>query len=63
MSTHRYTIQAVIYPGTYLCLNSVALSDEVIYIKELDPGTTRAIFHQASRYISEEELRQYFYAD
>jgi len=37
--------------------------DEVIYIKELDPGTTRAIFHQASRYISEEELRQYFYAD
>jgi len=24
MSTHRYTIQAVIYPGTYLCLNSVA---------------------------------------
>lgn len=29
--------------------------------KELDKGTLRAIFNQASRYISESELRPYFY--
>ena len=29
--------------------------------KELDRGTLRAIFNQASRYISESELRPYFY--
>lgn len=28
---------------------------------ELDPGTLRAIFRQASRFISEQELRQHFY--
>ena len=31
--------------------------------KELDTGTLRAIFRQASRYISSEELRPYFYTD
>ena len=31
--------------------------------KELDAGTLRAIFRQASRYIPREELRSYFYAD
>jgi len=30
---------------------------------ELDTGTTRAILRQAGRYIPEEELRLYFYAD
>ncbi len=29
---------------------------------ELDPGTLRAIFRQASRFISEDELRPYFYS-
>lgn len=29
--------------------------------KELDKGTLRAIFNQASRYISETELMPYFY--
>lgn len=29
--------------------------------RELDTGTLRAIFRQASRYISSEELRPYFY--
>jgi len=29
--------------------------------KELDKGTLRAIFRQATRYISEEELMPYFY--
>lgn len=31
--------------------------------KELDKGTLRAIYRQASRYIPEEELRRYFYTD
>jgi predicted RNA binding protein YcfA (HicA-like mRNA interferase family) len=30
--------------------------------KELDKGTLRAIFRQASRYISEEELKSHFYS-
>lgn len=28
---------------------------------ELDPGTVRAIFRHASRFISEQDLRPYFY--
>lgn len=31
--------------------------------KELDKGTLKAIYRQASRYIPEEELRRYFYTD
>jgi predicted RNA binding protein YcfA (HicA-like mRNA interferase family) len=31
--------------------------------KELDRGTLRAIFNQASKYISEIELIPYFYSD
>ncbi len=31
--------------------------------RELDPGTTRAIFTQASAYVSEDELRPHFFAD
>ena len=30
--------------------------------RELDIGTLRAIFRQASRFISEEQLRPYFYS-
>jgi len=30
---------------------------------ELDAGTLRAVFRQASRYIAEDELRPRFYAD
>lgn len=30
---------------------------------ELDTGTLRAIFRQASQYIAESELRPYFYSD
>ncbi|UCH35363.1 MAG: type II toxin-antitoxin system HicA family toxin [Armatimonadota bacterium] len=30
---------------------------------ELDPGTLRAIFRQASQYIPENELRPHFYSD
>lgn len=31
--------------------------------RELDTGTTRAILRQASRFVPEDELRPYFYAD
>ena len=31
--------------------------------RELDTGTCRAIFRQASEYISEEALAKYFYVD
>jgi predicted RNA binding protein YcfA (HicA-like mRNA interferase family) len=31
--------------------------------RELDKGTLRAIFRQASRYIPEEELRPHFYTE
>jgi len=31
--------------------------------KELDKGTLRAVFRQALRYITEEQLRSHFYAD
>jgi predicted RNA binding protein YcfA (HicA-like mRNA interferase family) len=31
--------------------------------KEIDTGTLRAIYNQASRYIAPEELRKYFYSE
>lgn len=31
--------------------------------KELDRGTVRAILNQASKYITETEIRKYFYTD
>jgi len=31
--------------------------------EELDRGTLRAVFQQASRYIAEDDLRPYFYTD
>lgn len=31
--------------------------------KEIDKGTLKAIFKQASRFVSEEELRRQFYTD
>ena len=31
--------------------------------KEIDKGTLRAIFNQASKYISESELRPHFYGE
>ena len=31
--------------------------------QEIDRGTLKAIFNQASRYISEDKLREHFYAE
>jgi len=33
------------------------------YHRELDTGTLRAIFRQATRYITDDKLRPYFYTD
>jgi predicted RNA binding protein YcfA (HicA-like mRNA interferase family) len=30
---------------------------------ELDPGTLKAVFNQAARYIPQEEMRSHFYSD
>lgn len=47
-------------------VRSLGGSREVLTIpnhKELDKGTLRAIFVQATRFISENELRKFFYSD
>ncbi|HEY4524596.1 MAG TPA: type II toxin-antitoxin system HicA family toxin [Candidatus Paceibacterota bacterium] len=31
--------------------------------KEIDVGTARAVFNQASRFVPEKELRRYFYTE
>ena len=31
--------------------------------RELDPGTLRAIFRQATRFVPEDELRRHFYTE
>jgi len=31
--------------------------------KEIDKGTLKAIFRQASKYVSEEDLKNHFYSD
>jgi hypothetical protein len=35
----------------------------IVAHKELDVGTLYAIFHQACRYIPENQLREFFYTD
>jgi predicted RNA binding protein YcfA (HicA-like mRNA interferase family) len=52
--------------GSHVKLRRISLAGEkqILTIprhQELDTGTLRAIFRQASRYISSEELRPYFY--
>lgn len=45
-------------------VREVADSRQVLTVPlhtELDPGTTRTIFRQASRFIAEEDLRPHFY--
>ena len=47
-------------------VRSLEGSREVLTIpnhKELDKGTSRAIFVQATRFIPENELRKFFYSD
>ena len=54
--------------GSHIKLRRIGRAGEkqtltVVTHKELDTGTLHAIFRQASRYISEEQLRKYFYSE
>jgi len=46
-----------------LLKNNVKQSVTIPNHKEIDRGTLKAIIRQASKYISEEELKNQFYAD
>jgi predicted RNA binding protein YcfA (HicA-like mRNA interferase family) len=60
-----FGFQQVSQRGSHVKLvREVAEARQVLTIPlhaELDPGTLRAIFRQASRFISEPELRPHFY--
>lgn len=60
-----FGFQQVSQRGSHVKLvREAAGSREVLTVPlhtELDPGTLRAIFRQASRFISEPELRPHFY--
>lgn len=61
----RFGFQQVSQRGSHAKLvREVAGVRQVLTVPlhaELDPGTLRAIFRQASRFISEPELRPHFY--
>ena len=60
-----FGFQQVSQRGSHVKLiREVAETRQILTIPlhaELDPGTLRAIFRQASRFISERELRPHFY--
>lgn len=62
---HGLGFQQVSQRGSHVKLvREVAGTRQVLTVplhSELDSGTLRAIFRQVSRFISEEELRPYFY--
>ena len=62
---HGFGFQQVSQRGSHVKLaREVAGTRQVLTIPlhtELDSGTLRAVFRQASRFISEEELRPHFY--
>jgi predicted RNA binding protein YcfA (HicA-like mRNA interferase family) len=62
---HGFGFQQVSQRGSHVKLvREVAEARQVLTIPlhaELDPGTLRAIFRQAGRFISEPELRPHFY--
>lgn len=54
--------------GSHVKLRRISPSGETQTLtvprhRELDTGTLRAIVRQAGRYISDDELRSYFYTD
>ena len=54
--------------GSHVKLRRIGLSGEKQTLtiprhKEIDTGTLRAIFRQASQYVAEEDLRPYFFSD
>lgn len=60
-----FGFQQVSQRGSHVKLvREVAGSRQVLTVPlhtELDPGTLRAIFRQASRFIAEQDLRPHFY--
>jgi predicted RNA binding protein YcfA (HicA-like mRNA interferase family) len=60
-----FGFQQVSQRGSHVKLvREVAESHQVLTVPlhtELDPGTLRAIFRQASRFIAEQDLRPHFY--
>ncbi|MBX3320044.1 MAG: type II toxin-antitoxin system HicA family toxin [Nitrospira sp.] len=63
----RFGFQSVSQRGSHVKLvREVAGTRQVLTVPlhpELDPGTARAIFRQASRFISETELHPHFYSE
>ena len=64
----EFDFVAVSQRGSHLKLARTTKDDgkQILTIpdhKELDRGTLLAIYRQSLRYISEEELRSYFYTD
>jgi predicted RNA binding protein YcfA (HicA-like mRNA interferase family) len=64
----RFGFKVISQRGSHAKLRRVLNSDTqqtltVPFHEELDKGTLKAIFRQASRYIPEEKLRPYFYSD
>jgi predicted RNA binding protein YcfA (HicA-like mRNA interferase family) len=54
--------------GSHIKLRRISSAGEkqtltIVAHKELDVGTLYAIFHQACRYIPENQLREFFYTD
>jgi predicted RNA binding protein YcfA (HicA-like mRNA interferase family) len=61
-----FGFQQVSQRGSHIKLvREVAETRQVLTVplhSELDPGTLRAIFRQASRFIAEQDLRLHFYS-
>ncbi len=62
-----FNFKIIAQKGSYVKLHRrVNKLDQTLTIpnhKELNKGTVKAIFNQTSKYITETELRKYFYTD
>lgn len=63
----RFGFAVVSTRGSHVKLQRLWLGEKQILTvpdhPTLDPGTSRAIFRQASRYIDSNELKNYFYSE
>jgi len=64
----RFNFSVIGQKGSHVKLKRVTSNDlkqtlTVPKHKELDKGTIRAIYNQALRYISENDLRKHFYSE
>jgi predicted RNA binding protein YcfA (HicA-like mRNA interferase family) len=63
----HFGFQVIAQTGSHVKLRRISPDDikqtlTILRHKELDTGTLRAILRQSSRYISLDELTQYFYS-